>query len=109
MTFEVKNGCYRYPGTERQVLQNICLQVESGKVLSILGSNGVGKTTLLRCMRRKPAERHPAAANTGTGAVAENRLCSAGKNLRVLLHGKRDGHAGQVGPLKDVRAAGRGG
>lgn len=50
MTFEVKNGCYRYPGTERQVLQNICLHVESGKVLSILGSNGVGKTTLLRCM-----------------------------------------------------------
>lgn len=50
MTFEVKNGCYRYPGTERQILKDVCLRVESGKVLSVLGSNGVGKTTLLRCM-----------------------------------------------------------
>lgn len=50
MTFEVKNGCFCYPHTKQQVLHNICLRVESGQVLSVLGSNGVGKTTLLRCM-----------------------------------------------------------
>lgn len=50
MTFEVKDGCYRYPGTKRQVLNHINLTIRSGKVLAVLGSNGVGKTTLLRCM-----------------------------------------------------------
>ncbi|MFV0496625.1 MAG: ABC transporter ATP-binding protein [Candidatus Fimivivens sp.] len=50
MIFEVLNGFFSYPHTDQQVLQNICLRVESGQVLSILGSNGVGKTTLLRCM-----------------------------------------------------------
>lgn len=50
MIFEVKNGCFRYPHTEQRVLQNISLRIGSGKILSILGANGVGKTTLLRCM-----------------------------------------------------------
>ena len=50
MTFEVRNGCYRYPGTGRQTLSNITLTIQAGKVLAVLGPNGVGKTTLLRCM-----------------------------------------------------------
>ncbi len=50
MIFEVQNGFFAYPHTRQQVLSNICLRVKSGQVLSILGSNGVGKTTLLRCM-----------------------------------------------------------
>ncbi len=50
MIFEVLNGCFCYPHTGQRILQNICLRVESGQVLSILGPNGVGKTTLLRCM-----------------------------------------------------------
>lgn len=50
MTFEVKNGCFRYPRTRQQVLKDISFRLEEGRVLSILGSNGVGKTTLLRCM-----------------------------------------------------------
>lgn len=33
-----------------QILENISFSVESGEVLEILGPNGVGKTTLLRCM-----------------------------------------------------------
>ncbi|HWP50934.1 MAG TPA: ABC transporter ATP-binding protein [Clostridia bacterium] len=50
MTFEVQDGCFCYPRSRQQVLRNICLRIESGRVLSVLGSNGVGKTTLLRCM-----------------------------------------------------------
>lgn len=49
MTFVVKNGGFRYPGGDRQVLENISFSAESGDVLAILGPNGAGKTTLLRC------------------------------------------------------------
>ena len=48
MTFSVRGGSFAY-GTER-VLDRISFSVESGEVLCILGPNGVGKTTLLKCM-----------------------------------------------------------
>lgn len=49
MRFEVKNGSFSYKaGTP--VLQDVSFSIQSGQVLSILGPNGVGKTTLLRCM-----------------------------------------------------------
>lgn len=50
MKIKVKNGCFRYPGTKRQVLSDISFQAGNGDVVAILGPNGAGKTTLLRCM-----------------------------------------------------------
>jgi len=47
--FEVRNGSFRYPKSERQVLQNVSFAAEAGEVTAILGPNGAGKTTLLRC------------------------------------------------------------
>ncbi|MDO5516371.1 MAG: ABC transporter ATP-binding protein [Clostridium sp.] len=49
MKFEVKNGCFSY-GKGKEILHDISFEVTEGKVLSILGPNGVGKTTLLRSM-----------------------------------------------------------
>ncbi|MBQ4321087.1 MAG: ABC transporter ATP-binding protein, partial [Oscillospiraceae bacterium] len=49
MRFEVRNGSFRYPKSERQVLQNVSFAAEAGEVTAILGPNGAGKTTLLRC------------------------------------------------------------
>ena len=49
MIFEVKNGCFGY-GQGGDILSNINFQLSDGRILSILGPNGVGKTTLLRCM-----------------------------------------------------------
>lgn len=49
MILSVENGNFSYDN-KRKVLENINLKVESGSILSILGRNGVGKTTLLRCM-----------------------------------------------------------
>lgn len=48
MIFQVKDGSFSY-GT-RQILDNIGFSLEAGQVMSVLGSNGVGKTTLLKCM-----------------------------------------------------------
>ena len=47
MTLSVSNGSFSYG--QRQVLKNISFTVETGEVLAILGPNGIGKTTLLRC------------------------------------------------------------
>lgn len=49
MRFEVQNGCFAYP-RGKQILQNISFLAEGGTVVSILGPNGVGKTTLVKCM-----------------------------------------------------------
>ena len=48
MTFQVKNGGFSYDS--RRVLDNISFEVSDGEILCVLGSNGVGKTTLLKCM-----------------------------------------------------------
>jgi len=48
MNFSVENGCFGYPNG-KQILNNINFNVGEKEILSILGSNGVGKTTLLRC------------------------------------------------------------
>ena len=48
MTFSVQSGGFSYG--KRIILQDIRLEVKQGTILAILGPNGVGKTTLLRCM-----------------------------------------------------------
>ena len=45
---EVKNLNFRYKGSP-EVLKDVSFQLEPGKFLAILGNNGVGKSTLLKC------------------------------------------------------------
>ena len=45
---EVKNVSYHYKGSP-EVLKNVSFTMEPGKFLAILGNNGVGKSTLLKC------------------------------------------------------------
>lgn len=49
MILEVKNGCFGYPG-QKEILENINIQLKEGHILAVLGPNGIGKTTLLKCM-----------------------------------------------------------
>ena len=49
MILKVEGGCYSYP-EGGQILNGISLDVREGRMLSVLGPNGVGKTTLLKCM-----------------------------------------------------------
>lgn len=46
---EVKDASFGYK-SNRMILKNINLELSGGQVLAVLGPNGVGKTTLLKCM-----------------------------------------------------------
>jgi iron complex transport system ATP-binding protein len=50
MILTVQDIRFHYPG--RPVLEEASFAVENGEVLAILGPNGTGKTTLLRCLNR---------------------------------------------------------
>ncbi|MDR3160957.1 MAG: ABC transporter ATP-binding protein [Spirochaetaceae bacterium] len=46
---EVRDVCFHYRSGS-SILKNISFQVRQGDILCILGPNGTGKTTLLRCL-----------------------------------------------------------
>ncbi len=48
MKFEVRNGVFAYG--KKKIIDGVSFSVEDGEILCVLGSNGVGKTTLLKCM-----------------------------------------------------------
>lgn len=48
MKFEVINGNFGYGSVV--ILQDVSFSLEGNQVLAVLGPNGVGKTTLLKCM-----------------------------------------------------------
>lgn len=41
---------YSFKGKEFQVLENINLHIEQGKIFGVIGESGAGKSTLLRCI-----------------------------------------------------------
>ena len=47
---EVKNLSFRYRNNLPLILNDLSFSIDSGSVLSILGKNGVGKTTFIRCL-----------------------------------------------------------
>ena len=49
MILKVENGCFGYPKQD-EILTDINIQLDEGHILSVLGPNGIGKTTLLKCI-----------------------------------------------------------
>ena len=43
---------FRYPGTERLVLDDVSLQLPAGAVVAVVGENGAGKSTLVKLLAR---------------------------------------------------------
>jgi ATP-binding cassette subfamily B protein len=43
---------FKYPGCDEYALKDICIKLESGKVLGIIGKTGSGKTTLVNLLLR---------------------------------------------------------
>ncbi len=46
----VEKLSFAYPGSAQPVLTDITFNIEAGERVAIIGPNGVGKTTLLRCL-----------------------------------------------------------
>jgi len=58
---------FRYPGTERLVLQDVNLDLPAGSVVAVVGENGAGKTTLVKLLCRfyEPSEGRITVDNIG--------------------------------------------
>jgi len=50
LTFD--HVAFQYPGAPRPVLADICLELEPGETVALVGSTGAGKTTLLQLVPR---------------------------------------------------------
>jgi ATPase subunit of ABC transporter with duplicated ATPase domains len=46
----VEKLTFSYPGSDEKVLNNVTINIEGGERVAIIGPNGVGKTTLMRCL-----------------------------------------------------------
>lgn len=44
---DIKNICYSYPGSKREIFKNFSLSMKSDCIYGLLGKNGTGKSTLL--------------------------------------------------------------
>ena len=49
---EFRDLCFAYPGTDKQVLNNISLRLPQGKSVALVGRSGSGKTTLASLLPR---------------------------------------------------------
>lgn len=44
----IENVSFRYPGTQKLVLENVSIEISAGEVVALVGENGSGKTTLVK-------------------------------------------------------------
>ena len=49
---KIDNLTFKYPGTKKNVLENISIEIEKGKSLGIIGVIGSGKTTLMNLLMK---------------------------------------------------------
>ncbi len=85
---DIKNLGFGYRKTD--ILKDICFELDKGEIISIVGPNGVGKSTLLRCISRilKPDQ----------GSVVINGKDAAGMKSSDLV--KCVGYVPQNSPSK---------
>lgn len=51
-SLEFKNVTFRYPGTDKIILDHVSFHIQKGEKISIVGVNGAGKTTIVKLISR---------------------------------------------------------
>jgi len=51
-SIKFQNVSFRYPGSDKNVLNNISFELKKGEKLALVGENGAGKTTLIKLLLR---------------------------------------------------------
>ncbi len=51
-TIEFKNISFKYPGSDKYVLQNFDFTLKAGETVALVGLNGAGKTTIIKLLTR---------------------------------------------------------
>lgn len=64
---QIENLSFRYPGAEKNAVENVSFDVKSGEFVAVCGESGCGKTTLLRLIKPELA---PAGELSGSIAYA---------------------------------------
>lgn len=72
MSFSVKGVHYRYNAEAKQVLKNICFEIEEAKVTAIVGPSGCGKSTLVSILSGVIPALMPMGIYEGSFDVGEN-------------------------------------
>ena len=67
----VEGVTFSYPGSERVALHDVCLHIEPGEVVALVGANGSGKTTLAKLL-------------AGLYLPSEGRVCWDGRDTREV-------------------------
>lgn len=80
---EVKNLSFKYPGSNRTVLENISTTIYEGEMVAIVGTNGAGKSTFSKLI-------------CGMEIQNEGTLYFEGLNLNDLSIKERAGYIGYV-------------
>ena len=79
--FEVKDISFSY--NEEEIFSNISFSIEKGDVLCILGPNGTGKTTLIKCLN-------------GLHDINSGEILINGKNIKKLSFREISKHIGYI-------------
>jgi energy-coupling factor transport system ATP-binding protein len=71
---QIENLSFRYPGSERNAIEQVSFSVRSGEFLVVCGESGCGKTTLLRLLKPELA---PAGEMSGRVAFGAGERTAA--------------------------------
>ncbi len=80
---ELRNLSFKYPDTDRMILENINMRIERGQKIGMIGKTGSGKSTLVNLMIKG-------------WAVSDGMIYLEGKEINSLTHEAIKNHFGVV-------------